>query len=192
MEIICSGCVLSFVGWLGWLGLACFYLQEEKLELAKLMERVPIPVKETIDEPSAKVCTAVTLDLGTTVFSELYLIVCFFSFPFVRPKFNTELCPFTSRVCGEGYAKAAHCFCVYDYVCFCVVYPVQVNVLLQAYISQLKLDGLALMADMVYVTQVCRVFSMVNGFCFMCECSLSCFFFSLCAAIWSFITVYNA
>ncbi|KAI1287391.1 U5 small nuclear ribonucleoprotein helicase [Halotydeus destructor] len=56
--------------------------EEEKLELQKLMERVPIPIKESIEEPSAKV-----------------------------------------------------------------------NVLLQAYISQLKLDGLALMADMVYVTQ---------------------------------------
>ncbi|KAK7208425.1 Sec63 Brl domain-containing protein [Myxozyma melibiosi] len=56
--------------------------QEEKLELAKLLERVPIPVKETIEEPSAKI-----------------------------------------------------------------------NVLLQAYISRLKLDGFALMADMVYVTQ---------------------------------------
>lgn len=29
----------------------------------------------------------------------------------------------------------------------------KVNVLLQAYISRLKLDGFALMADMVYVTQ---------------------------------------
>jgi len=56
--------------------------EEEKAELQKLLERVPIPVKESIDEPSAKV-----------------------------------------------------------------------NVLLQAYISQLKLDGFALMADMVYVTQ---------------------------------------
>lgn len=56
--------------------------EEEKLELLKLMERVPIPIKESIDEPSAKV-----------------------------------------------------------------------NVLLQAYISQLKLEGLALMSDMVYVTQ---------------------------------------
>ena len=55
---------------------------EEKLELQKLMERVPIPIKESIEEPSAKV-----------------------------------------------------------------------NVLLQAYISQLKLEGFALMADMVYVTQ---------------------------------------
>ena len=56
--------------------------QEEKLEVAKLIERVPIPVKESLDEPTAKI-----------------------------------------------------------------------NVLLQAYISQLKLEGLALMSDMVYVTQ---------------------------------------
>ncbi|KAJ1557614.1 DEIH-box ATPase, partial [Cladochytrium tenue] len=56
--------------------------EEEKLELAKILERVPIPVKEAIEEPTAKV-----------------------------------------------------------------------NVLLQAYISQLKLDGFALMSDMVYVTQ---------------------------------------
>ena len=55
---------------------------EEKLELETLVERVPIPVKESIDEPAAKV-----------------------------------------------------------------------NVLLQAYISRLRLDGFALMADMVYVTQ---------------------------------------
>ncbi|EDS27065.1 activating signal cointegrator 1 complex subunit 3 [Culex quinquefasciatus] len=56
--------------------------EEETLELQKLMERVPIPIKESMEEPSAKV-----------------------------------------------------------------------NVLLQAYISQLKLEGFALMADMVYVTQ---------------------------------------
>ena len=56
--------------------------QDEKLELAKLLGRVPIPVKESIEEPQAKI-----------------------------------------------------------------------NVLLQAFISRLKLDGLALMADLVYVTQ---------------------------------------
>lgn len=56
--------------------------QEEKLELAKLLSRVPIPVKESLEEPTAKI-----------------------------------------------------------------------NVLLQAYISRLQLDGLALMSDMVYVTQ---------------------------------------
>ncbi|KAG9310011.1 putative RNA helicase [Chiua virens] len=56
--------------------------QEEKLELAKLLDRVPIPVKEGVDEPAAKI-----------------------------------------------------------------------NVLLQAYISQLKLEGFALVADMVFVQQ---------------------------------------
>ena len=55
---------------------------EEKLELQTLMERVPIPVKENIEEPTAKI-----------------------------------------------------------------------NVLLQAYISELRLDGFALMSDMVYITQ---------------------------------------
>lgn len=56
--------------------------QEEKLELQKLLERVPIPVKEGVDEPTAKT-----------------------------------------------------------------------NVLLQAYISGLKLDGYALLSDMVYIQQ---------------------------------------
>lgn len=56
--------------------------EEEKLELSKLLERVPVPVKEGIEEPTSKI-----------------------------------------------------------------------NVLLQAYISQLKLEGFALVSDMVYVTQ---------------------------------------
>ena len=56
--------------------------EEEKLELSKLLERVPVPIKESIEEPSAKV-----------------------------------------------------------------------NVLLQAYISQLKLEGFALMSDMIFITQ---------------------------------------
>lgn len=61
--------------------------EEEKLELSKLVNRVPIPVKESIDEPSAKV-----------------------------------------------------------------------NVLLQTYISRLKLDGFALVADMTYIQQsACRL-----------------------------------
>lgn len=65
--------------------------EEEKMELAKLLDRVPIPVKESLEEPSAKI-----------------------------------------------------------------------NVLLQAYISQLKLEGLSLTSDMVFITQVdynfCAVF----------------------------------
>lgn len=56
--------------------------QDEKLEVGKLLERVPIPVKESLDDPTAKV-----------------------------------------------------------------------NVLLQTWISQLKLEGYVLAADMVYVTQ---------------------------------------
>lgn len=56
--------------------------QDEKLEMAKLLGRVPIPIKEGVEEPQAKI-----------------------------------------------------------------------NVLLQAFISRLKLEGLALMADLVYVTQ---------------------------------------
>ena len=58
------------------------FVFQEKLELGKLLERVPIPVKESVEEPAAKI-----------------------------------------------------------------------NVLLQAYISQLKLEGFALVADMVYVQQ---------------------------------------
>ncbi|KAL9698894.1 hypothetical protein quinque_002335 [Culex quinquefasciatus] len=60
--------------------------EEETLELQKLMERVPIPIKESMEEPSAKV-----------------------------------------------------------------------NVFLQAYISQLKLEGFALMADMVGLLESYRV-----------------------------------
>ncbi|KAK9269921.1 hypothetical protein L1049_025494 [Liquidambar formosana] len=56
--------------------------QDEKMELAKLLDRVPIPIKESLEEPSAKI-----------------------------------------------------------------------NVLLQAYISQLKLEGLSMTSDMVFITQ---------------------------------------
>jgi pre-mRNA-splicing helicase BRR2 len=69
--------------------------QEEKLELAKLLERVPIPVKEGVEEPTAKV-----------------------------------------------------------------------NVLLQAYISQLKLEGFALITDMVFVTQSAgRIIRAISEIC---------------------------
>ena len=56
--------------------------QDEKMELAKLLDRVPIPIKESLEEPSAKI-----------------------------------------------------------------------NILLQAYISQLRLEGLSLTSDMVFITQ---------------------------------------
>lgn len=75
--------------------------QDEKMELAKLLDRVPIPIKESLEEPSAKI-----------------------------------------------------------------------NVLLQAYISQLKLEGLSLTSDMVFITQVrlhfhCRVINFGNSGCLM-------------------------
>ena len=38
--------------------------QEEKLELAKLIERVPIPVKESLDEPTAKINVLLQVRLG--------------------------------------------------------------------------------------------------------------------------------
>ena len=57
--------------------------QDEKMELAKLLDRVPIPVKDSLEEPGTKI-----------------------------------------------------------------------NVLLQAYISRLKLEGLSLGSDMVYIRQV--------------------------------------
>ncbi|KAJ1925898.1 Pre-mRNA splicing [Tieghemiomyces parasiticus] len=73
--------------------------EEEKLELAKLLERVPVPVKEGVDEPTAKV-----------------------------------------------------------------------NVLLQAYISQLRLDGFALVADLVYVTQSAgRILRAMLEICLKCR-----------------------
>jgi pre-mRNA-splicing helicase BRR2 len=61
------------------------------MELAKLLDRVPIPVKESLEEPSAKI-----------------------------------------------------------------------NVLLQAYISRLKLEGLSLSSDMVYIRQVAPFFFSVD------------------------------
>ena len=70
------------------------------MELAKLIDRVPIPIKEGIEEPSAKV-------------NEWHILHHMLMIP-----------------------------------------AVQVNILLQAYISQLTLEGFALSSDMVYVTQV--------------------------------------
>ena len=49
----------------------------------------------------------------------------------------------------------------------------QINLLLQAYISQLKLEGFALVSDMVYVTQV-RV------------CVRACVCMCVCACVWRY------
>lgn len=50
---------------------SCCFLQEEKLELLKLLERVPIPIKESIEEPSAKVhCTYTEISISGNVESD--------------------------------------------------------------------------------------------------------------------------
>nr|CCA21900.1 premRNAsplicing helicase BRR2 putative [Albugo laibachii Nc14] len=77
---------------------------EEKLELVKLMERVPVPIKEALNVHSGG---------------------------------------------GNGHAGSA-----------------KVNVLLQAYISRLKLDGFALLADMTHIHQsAARIFRALFEIC---------------------------
>ncbi len=41
--------------------------EEEKLELAKLIDRVPIPVKEGLDEPAAKINVLLQVGGGWTL-----------------------------------------------------------------------------------------------------------------------------
>ncbi len=48
-----------------------------------------------------------------------------------------------------------------------ILCSLQINLLLQAYISQLKLEGFALVSDMVYVTQV-------RSSSVMCSCRRLC------------------
>ncbi len=43
--------------------------EEEKLELVKLMDRVPIPVKEAIDDPTAKVNVLLQVHLSSPLCS---------------------------------------------------------------------------------------------------------------------------
>jgi pre-mRNA-splicing helicase BRR2 len=45
--------------------------EEEKLELQKLAERVPIPIKENLDEPSAKVCSTIEVFIAKIAISTL-------------------------------------------------------------------------------------------------------------------------
>ena len=84
------------------------------MELAKLLDRVPIPVKESLEEPSAKI-----------------------------------------------------------------------NVLLQTYISQLKLEGLSLTSDMVFITQVS--FAFVSMFFSFFPCCYLFLFFGLLTQFFPFL-----
>ena len=88
--------------------------EDEKMELAKLLDRVPIPVKESLEEPSAKI-----------------------------------------------------------------------NVLLQTYISQLKLEGLSLTSDMVFITQVS--FALVSTFFSFFPCYYLFLFFGLLTQFFPFL-----
>jgi len=51
---------------------------QEKLELAKLLERVPIPIKESVEEPAAKINALLQaywwLVVGDTVSHQLLII----------------------------------------------------------------------------------------------------------------------
>lgn len=49
--------------------------EEEKLELNKLLERVPIPVKESIEEPSAKVQFQNMLHLIAVIINILVIVI---------------------------------------------------------------------------------------------------------------------
>ena len=101
--------------------------QEEKMELAKLIERVPIPVKARPPPPAHTLLPVPPLPLLLPPLPALRL-PCSPACPS-----SSAPPPSTQESLDEPTAK--------------------VNVLLQAYISQLKLEGLALTSDMVYVTQ---------------------------------------
>jgi hypothetical protein len=53
--------------------------EEEKLELAKLIDRVPVPVKESLDEPSAKINVLMQVRLLFCVcgFFVVFALYCF-------------------------------------------------------------------------------------------------------------------
>ena len=107
--------------------------EEEKLELAKLVERVPIPVKESLDEPTAKI--NVLLQVWRCVqkdpLSEIRVEVLHKMWTF-EDHFRSIALSLLQSV------RLIHCR------------PINSS---QAYISSLKLEGLALSSDMVYVTQ---------------------------------------
>lgn len=96
------------------------------MELAKLIERVPIPVKESLDEPTAKINVLLQVraragDAG---------------------RGGAQWFALHGRA-GAGALRLASS----------PPRPATPALCLQAYISQLKLEGLALTSDMVYVTQ---------------------------------------
>lgn len=55
--------------------------EEEKLELAKLLERVPIPVKESLEEPAAKINVLLQVIPAVPLRKGEEVIVLFLSLP---------------------------------------------------------------------------------------------------------------
>ncbi|KAL0682122.1 hypothetical protein Bca4012_048969 [Brassica carinata] len=152
--------------------------QDEKMELAKLLDRVPIPIKETLEEPSAKINVLLQAYIsqlkleGLSLISDMVYItqVCSL-FSLLSSLVSTLLnCCVCSRVCfvfsllsSLGYVtvrqdEKMELAKLLDRVPIPIKETLEepsakINVLLQAYISQLKLEGLSLISDMVYITQ---------------------------------------
>jgi len=56
-------------------------IRQEKLELAKLLERVPIPIKETVEEPTAKINVLLQAYISQLKLDDVYLLPIRFSYP---------------------------------------------------------------------------------------------------------------
>ena len=64
--------------------------EEEKLELNKLLERVPIPVKESIEEPSAKVDFLIRQSSSTVLHLQYQYLLHFAFVKAVKPKVSNS------------------------------------------------------------------------------------------------------
>ena len=113
--------------------------QEEKLELAKLIERVPIPVKESLDEPTAKINVLLQVGAGVGRRGQA-----------ARERLQRQA---GSRKSADQSGAPAASACRLPPPADPSSLHTSPPACPQAYISQLKLEGLALTSDMVYVTQ---------------------------------------
>lgn len=64
--------------------------EEEKLELNKLLERVPIPVKESIEEPSAKVDFVIRQSSGRLLHLQYQYVLHFTCVIVMKPKVSNS------------------------------------------------------------------------------------------------------
>ncbi|CAG9106243.1 unnamed protein product [Plutella xylostella] len=142
---------------------------EDKLELHKLMERVPIPIKESIEEPSAKINVllqayisqlklegfALMADMVYVTQSASRLLRAIFEIVLYREGFALMADMVYVTQSASRLLRAIFEIVLYRgrYRVLHRSYRVSQLCLIKDYISQLKLEGFALMADMVYVTQ---------------------------------------